>query len=88
MICTFINIGRKRIDWQNDNYNRSICRDGGIKRFLNIELLEGRVEDGWRNYYTAVYNMYSLQSQCINGGKNQICETLANYIMADLWMQC
>lgn len=86
MICTFINIGKK-----TNRLAGMIIIIGayvGLVVFnglLNIELLEGRVEDGWRNYYTAVYNMYSLpELESINGGKNQIVETLANYILCRL----
>lgn len=86
MICTFINIGKK-----TNRLAGMIIIIGAyvgmvvLNGFLNIELLEGRVEDGWRNYYTAVYNMYSLPEPVrINGGKNQIVETLANYILCRL----
>lgn len=84
--CTFINTGKK-----TNRLAGMIIIIGAyvgmvvLNGFLNIELLEGRVDDGWRNYYTAVYNMYSLpELESINGGKNQIVETLANYILCRL----
>lgn len=84
--CTFLNTGKK-----TNRLAGMIIIIGAyvgmvvINGLLNIELLEGRVEDGWRNYYTAVYNMYSLpELESINGGKNQIVETLANYILCRL----
>lgn len=86
MICTFINIGKKTNRLAGMIIIIGACVGMMVLNgFLNIELLEGRVEDGWRNYYTAVYNMYSLpELESINGGKNQIVETLANYILCRL----
>lgn len=52
-----------------------------VNGILNIQLLLDSVDDGWRNFYVAVHNMYSLPDVEEVGDAREIVELLVSYVL-------
>lgn len=52
-----------------------------VNGILNIQLLLDSVDDGWRNFYVAVHNMYSLPDVEEVGDARECVELLVSYVL-------